>query len=87
LLRFRFSAGLNPVERDLRSRLISGREMSKLAKVTCNDCYFRRAGLCALPTDTPCPTFRAHTLGTLGPPHPPRLVPKPLAAVVAGRAA
>jgi hypothetical protein len=61
--------------------------MGKLAKVTCNDCYFRRAGLCALPTETPCPTFRAHTLGTLGPPRQPRLVPRPLAAVVASHAA
>ena len=61
--------------------------MTKLAKVTCNDCYFRRAGLCALRTEVPCPTFRAHTLGTLGPPPQPRLVPRPLAPVAAGRAA
>jgi hypothetical protein len=61
--------------------------MSKLAKMTCNDCYFRRAGLCALQTDTPCPTFRAHTLGTLGTAPQPRVAPRPLAAVVAGRAA
>jgi hypothetical protein len=27
-------------------------------KVTCEQCYFRRAGLCALPGNTPCPTFR-----------------------------
>ena len=25
---------------------------------TCDDCFFRRAGLCALPGDSPCPTFR-----------------------------
>jgi len=61
--------------------------MTKLANATCNDCYFRRAGLCALPTETPCPTFRAHTLGTLVPPQQPRLVPRSLAAVAAGRAA
>jgi hypothetical protein len=59
--------------------------MSKLAK-TCDDCYFRRAGLCALPTDTPCPTFRAHTRGTLVPPRQPRLIPRPLAAVAAAHA-
>jgi len=61
--------------------------MSKLANVTCDDCYFRRAGLCAIPTEIPCPTFRAHTRGTLLPPRQPRLVPRPLAAVVAGSAA
>ena len=27
-------------------------------KATCDQCYFRRAGLCALPGNTPCPTFR-----------------------------
>ena len=31
------------------------------AKASCNDCYFRREGLCALPGNTPCPTFRAVT--------------------------
>jgi hypothetical protein len=62
-------------------------EMGKLANVTCNDCYFRRAGLCALKTDTPCPTFRAHTLGTLGSPRQPRLVPRPLGLVAAAAAA
>jgi len=61
--------------------------MSKLANVTCNDCYFRRAGLCALPTEAPCPTFRAHTRGTLVPPQQPRLIPRPLSAVVAGNVA
>ena len=29
--------------------------MSKLIDATCNDCYFRRAGLCALPGETICP--------------------------------
>ena len=32
--------------------------MGKRDDVSCNDCYFRRAGLCALPGDEPCPTFR-----------------------------
>jgi hypothetical protein len=53
--------------------------MAKLANVTCADCYFRRAGLCAIPGDVPCPTFRAHTRGSLVPPRQPRLVPRPLA--------
>ena len=25
---------------------------------TCDDCFFRRAELCAIPGNTPCPTFR-----------------------------
>jgi hypothetical protein len=61
--------------------------MSKLAAVTCGDCYFRRAGLCALPTEVPCPTFRAHTRGTLVPPQQPRLIPRPLGALAAQHAA
>lgn len=60
--------------------------MAKLANVTCADCYFRRAGLCAIPGDAPCPTFRAHTRGSLVPPRQPRLVPKPLTSL-AGRSA
>ena len=56
--------------------------MSKLTNVTCNDCYFRRAALCALPGETPCPTFRAVSRGALTPPKQPRLVPRlgPLAS-------
>jgi len=54
--------------------------MSKRAKPTCADCYFRRAGLCALPGDTICPTFRVESVGRLAPPPPqPRLVPRSLA--------
>jgi hypothetical protein len=52
--------------------------MSKAAKLTCDDCYFRRAGLCALVVDNPCPTFRLHSRGALVPPRQPRLVPRPL---------
>ena len=48
--------------------------MSKRTPVTCSDCYFRRAGLCALPGNAPCPTFRAATTGHLTPPAQPRLV-------------
>ena len=50
--------------------------MSKRTEASCNDCYFRRAGLCALPGDTPCPTFRL-AARTLEPPRQPRLVPRP----------
>lgn len=27
-------------------------------EITCDDCFFRQAQLCALPGNTPCPTFR-----------------------------
>lgn len=47
--------------------------MSKRTASTCEDCYFRRAGLCALAGNVPCPTFRAAT-GRLEPPPQPRLV-------------
>jgi len=52
--------------------------VTKRTQLTCDDCYFRRAGLCALPTDAPCPTFRLFSRGTLVPPRQPRLVPRPL---------
>ena len=61
--------------------------MAKLAKATCADCYFRRAGLCALATDAPCPTFRAYARGSLAPAPQPRLVARPLAQFAAGHAA
>lgn len=51
---------------------------------TCDDCYFRRHGLCALTPERPCPTFRA-AARVLRPPRQPRLVP--LAAVSNGAAA
>ena len=51
---------------------------------TCDDCYFRRGGLCAMRPEHICPTFRA-ALATLSPPAPPMLVP--LAAVTAGAVA
>lgn len=62
-------------------RTIENEAMSKRKTGSCNDCYFRRAGLCALPGDTPCPTFRAISRGTLTPPQQPRLIPRPLGAV------
>jgi hypothetical protein len=61
--------------------------MSKNAELTCNDCYFRRASLCALPGETPCPTFRLHSRGSLVPPRQPRLVPRPLDRLAADHAA
>lgn len=58
--------------------------MSKRTDVTCDDCYFRRSGLCALALETPCPTFRlAHRSASLTPPHHPPLVPRTLAGASA----
>lgn len=51
--------------------------MSKRSDISCTDCYFRRAGLCALPGDAPCPTFRLATTSALTPLRQPRLVPGP----------
>ncbi|HSG13088.1 MAG TPA: hypothetical protein VLA22_04390 [Gaiellaceae bacterium] len=44
--------------------------------LTCDDCYFRREGLCALPGNVPCPTFRATKASSLTPPRQPQLVPR-----------
>jgi hypothetical protein len=54
--------------------------MSKRKKATCDDCYFRRAALCALTPDSPCPTFRAEMRGRITPPQQPQLVARPLDA-------
>ena len=56
--------------------------MSKGTQATCDDCYFRRAGLCALSPEVPCPTFRLHSRGSLVPPRQPRLVPRPLTGAI-----
>ena len=62
--------------------------MSKARKPTCNDCYFRREGLCAIPGDRPCPTFRRVIEGGLAPPQqaPLLLRAAPLAAPQASAA-
>ena len=54
--------------------------MSKRSEVTCEDCYFRKAGLCALLLESPCPTFRHAERGVLVPPRQSQLVPRPLSA-------
>ena len=61
--------------------------MGKRHEVTCDDCFFRRSGLCALAGNVPCPTFRASSGGVLAPPLQPRLVPRTVAAATVGRAA
>jgi len=54
--------------------------MSKRSDLTCDECYFRRAGLCALALESPCPTFRAaQRHAVLTPPPQPPLVPRTLA--------
>jgi hypothetical protein len=61
--------------------------MRKRTVPTCDDCYFRRAGLCAMTPETPCPTFRAERRGALMRPRQPQLVPRPLGEVAARAAA
>jgi hypothetical protein len=54
--------------------------MSNASGATCSDCYFRRAGLCALPGEAVCPTFRAVSRGSLAlrPPRQPVLIARPV---------
>jgi predicted metal-binding transcription factor (methanogenesis marker protein 9) len=47
--------------------------MAKRRRITCKDCYFRQAALCAL-TDGPCPTFRSAKKVGLEPPDQAQLV-------------
>lgn len=60
---------------------------NKPTQLTCDDCYFRREGLCALAGNVPCPTFRVATAGMLTPPLQPRLVPRTPEPAEVGRAA
>ena len=60
--------------------------MAKRPDVTCDDCYFRKCGLCALLLPEPCPTFRAVDRGLMRPPAQPTLVPRPLSAFAHGAA-
>jgi hypothetical protein len=55
--------------------------------ITCDDCFFRRAELCAIPGNIPCPTFRSVVRQTIAPPRQPLLVPVPQLALVAATAA
>jgi hypothetical protein len=47
---------------------------SKGRKVTCEDCFFGKNGLCALQLDQPCATFRPNTPEGLRPPSQMRFV-------------
>jgi hypothetical protein len=44
--------------------------------VTCDDCYFRKAQLCALQLADPCPTFRPAAKGRIVSPKQAPLVPR-----------
>ena len=46
----------------------------KGCKVSCEDCFFKRNGLCALPDSEPCPTFRPNHPEGLRPPRQMRFV-------------
>lgn len=51
--------------------------MTTRPEITCDDCFFRRAELCAIPGNKPCPTFRACKSDRLAPPVQPKLIPRP----------
>jgi hypothetical protein len=46
----------------------------KSCKVSCEDCFFKRNGLCALTDSEPCPTFRPNHPEGLRPPRQMRFV-------------
>jgi hypothetical protein len=45
-----------------------GVPVKTIAKVSCEDCFFKRNMLCALNCDAPCPTFRPDHPDGLRPP-------------------
>jgi hypothetical protein len=49
---------------------------TKSKAYTCDDCFFRCRGLCALDLTEPCPTFRLNTPEGLVPPLQPALLPR-----------
>jgi len=62
-----------PLDRERLLPMIGRRLVAKRREITCDDCFFRRADLCALPGNKPCPTFRRAS-AALDPPPQPRLV-------------
>jgi hypothetical protein len=54
--------------------------VGKRIEVSCDDCFFRKAGLCALMLESPCPTFRHADRGEIAKPRQPQLVPRPVSA-------
>jgi hypothetical protein len=47
---------------------------ARVQKVSCEECFFRRNGLCALAEDEACPTFRPDSPRGLTPPAQMRFV-------------
>jgi hypothetical protein len=47
---------------------VSSGAAKRSKKVTCEECFFARQGLCALAHDAPCPTFRPDHPDGLRPP-------------------
>ena len=56
------------------SRKGTGTRSRRRKAPTCDDCFFRRHGLCALGLNEPCPTFRPDTPQGLVPPLQPALL-------------
>jgi hypothetical protein len=65
------------LDRERLLPIIGRRLVANRREITCDDCFFRRADLCALPGNKPCPTFRPAS-GALDPPPHPRLVVRAL---------
>jgi hypothetical protein len=59
--------------------------LGKRIEVTCDDCYFRRTGLCALQLERPCPTFRRYDRGTMMAPRQAPLIARPAAPLAAAQ--
>lgn len=53
--------------------------MSTRIEPSCSNCYFQLSGLCALPGDTVCPTFRATGSGSPSSSRHAQLVLRPIA--------
>jgi hypothetical protein len=60
--------------REERSGKVAARGNGKVRKVSCDDCFFGRNGLCALALDEPCATFRPDHPEGLRPPSQLRFV-------------
>jgi hypothetical protein len=56
------------------SAVVATRSKSRTQKITCEDCFFSRHGLCALELDEPCTTFRPDSPEGLRPPRQLRFV-------------
>jgi hypothetical protein len=69
----RFACLVQSVETQGRSGEVAARN-GKTRKVSCDDCFFGRNGLCALALDEPCATFRPDHPEGLRPPSQLRFV-------------